>query len=570
MSIFSKLFRTLLIAVFTPMVLAGILAYYYQNFTKKEVLETHDNLAKMMSISMAQYVENIGWRMAFTRALDPVSGDSKKGREVLQTALASNPDFLMFAVLDKNGKQLYASGPKLITDALGEIDLSLDESLPDIAQTKEASVSSFDIQLGLPIAEVVYPLNDGKFIFGIVSFFNFWARMQEQRIGSTGRVYLVHASGMVFTDDYHYVPFSEYDLNSAIESGERFIKKLRSDDGYTYIGAIEPSPISGSFVAVLQQKREAYNTINIVNSFVIFFIVAMATLSYFTALNFAEEIAKPVDSLIAGAVAVSSGDLSYRVPEEDNWEELDDLIRAFNVMTEYLQKYQDLKVKQQVSEMKEFFFKSVAHDLRAPVFGLQGYLDLLESGSLTKDEEREYISIMKKAAEDLAALLEDVLDASRLEAGMVTPEREDVNFEEALGKVFAGVNILASSKGLELKKDIESASPVYADRKMLSRILTNLISNAIKFTDSGSITAGYLEDAKNSIIYIKDTGIGIAEENLDAVFGRYYKEDAESKGYGLGLNISAQMVRAHNGEIEIESEQGKGTKITFLLPKKEA
>ncbi len=566
MSIFSKLFKVFLAVVLMPLVPMLLLLAYYQVHLKANILETHANLAQIVSSSLSQHIEDLSWRLAFAQHLTDVLNEKKDPQPVLQEALNANPDFLMLAVLNKNGKELYRAGDKQILKQVPALNLQDDPSLPDIAREKRLSVSRFDVMAGRPISEFIYPLPNGDFLYGIMSFFSFLSRMQEQRIGVTGRIYLVDQNGSVYANDYQYKPaFDAETLQNAFAAQDRLIKKLKTPQE-TYVGAFAPSPIFGAYVAVLQRKSEAYRGIYYTNIILALFLLSIATLAYFGAVTFAERLGEPIAALSHAASEVSQGNLDEKINEEIGWGEFKQLIAAFNKMTSDLKDYQVLQLQAQVSEMKEQVFRSVAHDLRAPLLGLQGYLYILQSGKASPQEQKEYLEQMSQAARNLSSLLEDVLDVSRVQAGMMNPHKESVDIPALLKNVTDTLAPTAQEKGLELTFQAE-ADRLPADPKLLQRVVMNLVSNAVKFTDKGYVRVRAWQDEKAYYIAVADSGIGISEAEQKGLFQKYHQVRSDRPGYGLGLFISRKIVQAHGGTLEVSSRPGQGSTFTVTLPK---
>lgn len=237
-------------------------------------------------------------------------------------------------------------------------------------------------------------------------------------------------------------------------------------------------------------------------------------------------------------------------------------------MTADLKDYQVLQLQAQVSEMKEQVFRAVAHDLRAPLLGLQGYLYILQSGKVSKDEEKQYLDLMSKAAKNLSALLEDVLDVSRVQAGMMLPKKESVSLPELVKNVTDTLAPAAQEKGLALSADI-TVERLPADPKLLQRVIMNLISNAIKFTDKGFVRVRAWQDEKGYYLSVADSGIGISEQDAKGLFQKYHQVHTDRSGYGLGLFISRQIMQAHGGTLGVTSKQGEGSVFTLSIPKEQ-
>ncbi len=566
MSIFSKLFKLFLAVVLMPLVPMLLLLAYYQVHLKDNILETHANLAQIVSSSLNQHIEDLSWRLAFAQHLTDVLQEGKNPQAVLQEALNANPDFLMLAVLDKNGKERYRAGDKQVLNQVPMLDLKDDPSLPDLSREKRLSVSSFDVMAGRPISEFIYPLPNGDFLYGIMSFFGFLSRVQEQRIGVTGRIYIVDQNGSVYANDYQYKPaFDAETLQNAFASQDQLIKKLKTPQE-TYVGAFAPSPILGAYVAVLQLKSEAYRSIYYTNTILALFLLSIATLAYFGALTFAERLGEPIEALSHAAQEVSRGNFDEKIDEEIGWGEFKQLIASFNKMTADLKDYQVLQLQAQVSEMKEQVFRSVAHDLRAPLLGLQGYLYILQSGKASPQEQKEYLEQMSQAARNLSSLLEDVLDVSRVQAGMMSPKKQSVDVPALLKNVTDTLAPSAKEKKLALSFET-SVNHLPADPKLLQRVVMNLVSNAVKFTETGFVRVRARQDEKAYYIVVEDSGIGISETEMKGLFQKYHQVRPDRPGYGLGLFISRQIVQAHGGTLDVTSQPGQGSAFTVRLPK---
>ena len=568
MSTFSKLFKLFLLVVFLPLVPLVLLLSYYQVHLKDNILETHVNLAEIVASSLNQHIEDLGWRLSFGQNVAVQLAKKQNPTSSLQDALAVNPDFLMLAILDKQGKELYRVGPAPLLKNIPTVDLSEDPELPQLA-TDRLSISSFDVVDGRPISEFIYPLPNGDYLYGILSFFSFLARLQEQRIGNTGRIYVVSQDGIVYANEYQYTPaFDENALKNIFASRSPFIKKLKSAKE-TYVGAFAPTPILGVYITVLQLKKEAFRSIYHTNIILILFLLTIGTLAYFGALTFAEQLGEPIAALSEAANEVSHGNLDVHVEEEIGWGEFKQLISDFNKMTADLKDYQQLQLQAQISEMKENIFRSVAHDLRAPLLGLQGYLFILQSGKVSKKEEKEYLELMGQAAKNLSVLLEDVLDVSRVEAGMMEPHKQRVDVKNLLKQVTDTLAPTAAEKNLTLQCE-EEITAVWADPKLLQRVVMNLVSNAIKFTEKGFVKIRAWKKGKTDYLSVEDSGIGLSEQDIKGLFQKYHQVNEGKPGFGLGLFISRQMVVAHGGTLEVASQPGKGSTFTIALPQEEA
>ena len=568
MSLFSKLFKLFVGVVLMPVIPMILLLVFYQVHLKDNILETHANLAQMVASSLNQHIEDLNWRLAFTQNVSSYLQQKKNPQPLLQEALAANPDFVMLAVLSSKGKELYRAGEKQVLNQLPPLDLSNKEELAELAEKKQLFISSFDVVSGRPISEFIYPLPNGDFLYGVMSFFSFLTRLQEQRIGNTGHIYIADQAGQIYTTPYQFSPdFDAAALSHAFLAKNPLIKNLKTSREI-YVGAYAPTPILGAYVAVLQLKSEAYRSIYYTNIILALFLLTIMTLSYFGALTFAERLGETIGALSNAAREVSAGHLDQKIDEDIGWGEFKQLIAAFNKMTADLQDYQVLQLQAQASQLKEHVFRAVAHDLRAPLLGLQGYLYILQSGKASEEEKKQYLELMSQAARNLSALLEDVLEVSRVEAGMLAPQKGPVDMAKLVQEVVDTLKPTAAEKKIDLTADIP-AWQVPADEKLLRRVLTNLVSNAIKFTEKGYVRLRAKQDEKCYFITVEDSGIGMSEQEIKGLFQKYHQIHADKPGYGLGLFISRQIVESHGGTLSVTSRPGEGSVFTITLPKEE-
>lgn len=569
MSIFSKLFKLFLTVVLMPLIPMALLLAYYQNRQQDNILETHYNLAEIVSYNINHYTEELNWRLAFSRQIPFLSDKKQDVSALLANALDTNPDFVLLAVLDQNGREQLRVRRGTDAEPGEKIDLSADASLNDMAANPRIYLTALQPTAAAPVAEFVYPLADGRFLYGILSLYELLDRLQQMRIGRTGQVYLAAADGNLFLLPFQWQPgVNAADLQKVFESKNRFIKKLPSQNG-VMVGAYASAAPLGVYITVLQPREEALRSLYFSNIVIFLFLLAIATLAYFGALTFSRSLGEPIAALAQGAREVSRGNLDHRVNEDAGWGELQQLIVSFNKMTADLKDYQALQIKNQVSEMKEQIFRSVAHDLRAPLLGLQGYIYLLSSGKATEEQKKEYLQRMKEGTQNLSSLLEDVLAVSRVQAGMTLPQRQNLSVRPLLQNVLHTIEPAAKEKNLRLELTCDQNVTAWADPKLLRRIVTNLLSNAVKFTQQGFIETQAYEENGQTVVSVRDSGKGMDEKQCREVFEKYRQVDETAEGYGLGLFISRQLARAHGGDLTVQSLPGQGSTFILRLPKEE-
>ena len=563
MSIFSKLFRLFITVVLLPLIPMALLLAYYQNRQKTNVLEAHYNLAEVVSSELPYYMETLKTQIHFAADINAVLPDGAQTESILKQAVKNYPDMRLLAVISPDGTELARilqgaeTNPALTGDDLLQANLDQSRLLARLTDADGAT----------PSLEFVYPLNEGYILYGREAMSDLAERLAQMRIGRTGQVFLVTPEGQIYTGPYQWNPgVSAGQLVSRFGQKSPIITSISGQEG-TLVGAVSSQPRLGVYVVVLQPKQEAMRSLYLSSAVILLFILAIAMLAFFAAHGFARSLAEPIARLMKGAQEVSRGNLDYRIKEDIDWDEFKELICSFNKMTADLKDYQTLQLKNQVSEMKEQIFRAVAHDLRAPLLGLQGYIYILSSGQVSEEERQDYLARMADAARNLSSLLEDVLAVSRVEAGVELPRREQVEISPLVQSVLNTQRPAAQEKNLELTEEIPAGLHAYADPKLLRRIISNLVSNAVKYTEQGFVRVTAQENENEISICVQDSGIGLTEEQCLHIFEKFQQVDGRAEGYGLGLFISRQLARAHGGELTVESVPGQGSRFTLCLPK---
>lgn len=232
----------------------------------------------------------------------------------------------------------------------------------------------------------------------------------------------------------------------------------------------------------------------------------------------------------------------------------------------------DVTGERRLSALKEEFFQAVAHDLRAPLFAMQGYLRLLEKAVKPEGNLKGYFDAITQSCEKLTLLIQDTLDSARLETGQLTLTAASVEPAALLQRMLRLFTPIAEEKGikLELQSGVGAPKAIEADERLLERVFTNLIANALKFTPRGGRIALEMAAAGADQVEfaVSDTGPGIPADQRTRVFEKFTQgEDGRSKGgFGLGLNICHKIVALHRGTIWVESEPGLGSQFVFRIP----
>ena len=234
----------------------------------------------------------------------------------------------------------------------------------------------------------------------------------------------------------------------------------------------------------------------------------------------------------------------------------------------------------ELAELKTDFTLNVSHELRTPITALKGAIDLLFTEGSTcadgTDTEKKLVNIVVKNSNMLGKMVDEILDFSRLETGKIKPEKDDFNISELIKETVEDLKTLVINKGLKIViAGVAQEYIVFGDYKRLKQVLSNFISNAAKFTEKGIIKVGVEKKEDCVEVYVKDSGMGMFDEEKARIFERFYRADNEqtrkTTGFGIGLAFSKYIIEElHGGKIWFESKRNEGSTFYFCVPDKEA
>lgn len=233
----------------------------------------------------------------------------------------------------------------------------------------------------------------------------------------------------------------------------------------------------------------------------------------------------------------------------------------------------DITVQRRSDEQRREFVANVSHELRTPITNVRSYAETLSDyGSEISEEERNnFLNIILSESDRMTKIVQDLLALSKFDAGEIDFKTEVFDVTESARSIYEAMRLEVSKQGLKLSISLPAgAALVEGDKARIEQVIINIVSNAVRYTSEGGIDISVTKVPGEVRIMVKDTGIGIPKKDIPRIFERFYRVDkARSRamgGTGLGLSISYEIVRRHNGRIEIESEEGKGTAITVCLP----
>jgi len=239
----------------------------------------------------------------------------------------------------------------------------------------------------------------------------------------------------------------------------------------------------------------------------------------------------------------------------------------------FIKSKNDIEYMRKLQRIRSEFIANVSHELRTPIFAIQGYIETLLNGAINDPNvNRNFLEKAAHHTDNLNNLLNDLINISMIESGEMQMSFRYFDLAPYLHSIVDEMRNLAEEKNIKLSlNEVRDGLQVFGDKERLRQVLINLIQNAIKYTEIGSVEISAEEEKKFVTIKVKDTGIGIPEDQLSRIFERFYRVDkARSRavgGTGLGLSIVKHIIEAHDSKIEVRSKVGVGSEFSFKLKK---
>lgn len=272
---------------------------------------------------------------------------------------------------------------------------------------------------------------------------------------------------------------------------------------------------------------------------------------------------KPLNEIIDIMSVVSGGDFSVRAKETGTRNPLHKLVRSFNMMVDELSG---------IEMFRRDFINTFSHEFKTPIVSVRGFARQLRDASLSEEEKSECVDIIISESERLSSMSSNILLLTKFESQSIVSGRIEFSLDEQLRRCLLLFEKQWTEKNLELDLDLEEVS-VFANEEMLSHIWMNLLSNAIKFTPDGGkirvvLSTEKTEAGKFAVVTVGDNGIGMDEVVKARIFEKFYQADSSRSfaGNGLGLPLVKRIICLCGGEIELESEPGKGSEFKVRLP----
>jgi signal transduction histidine kinase/CheY-like chemotaxis protein len=541
-------------------------------------------------------------------ALDRYQYDSTKTKlyqqayqqalNVLQTVSESNRDISGIFLIDQSGLIIAASTttPSL---AKGKAVRTADYFINGLAAPYVSDITQVPDLDRLVIFVASPVINSQHQSVGVVV-----ALFQEQvlasilndysGLGTTGQIYLINQNQMMLSQ----ARFSTQNtvLTQYVDSLSA-ASVLKADGESEYLD-YRHVPVIGAWQQVFNwgivaeiEQSEAYQPIYALLTLSAAIMVGASIVIILVAYFLSDSISRPIMQMTRTAVRIASGAFDERISFSRN-SEVDALAQAFNTMSEQLAvEYQTLEKRVEertvqlhaaqikaelASQAKSTFLSNMSHELRTPLNIIIGYTssmldmpELYENRRLAPVHRRD-IQLVKDSGYYLLGLINDILDLSKIESGKLELHHGVVDLIKEFKGIIATSIGLVKDKPIQIRPDFPDDLPLaWADPTRVRQIILNLMSNAIKFTQTGSVSLhAHVEDQK-IVISVIDTGIGIAEKALPHIFDRFAQAERDTDknfgGTGLGLDISKQLAQMHDGDLTVQSTLGQGSIFTFTL-----
>lgn len=294
-------------------------------------------------------------------------------------------------------------------------------------------------------------------------------------------------------------------------------------------------------------------------NFLIFFPIALIVCTLISWYS-ASAVLRALNSVGKAAGEITGSNLGLQIPKRGADDELDSLIESFNEMSR--------RLKASFEQIRQFS-TDVSHELRTPLTAIQGQLEVALFTASSKEQLREAIENALQDVERLSNLVRALLLLSQSESGQIPMNRTSVDMNGLLRDIVDQFQIPAEANNISITFAGDGPAFCEVDRVQIERVITNLLSNALKYTPANGWVRAYAETRGSRVkLIVEDSGIGIPPDHLPNIFDRFYRvpDPNPEKGLGLGLSFVAAIVKAHGGEIRVQSKPGKGSKFEVSLP----
>lgn len=593
-SIRTRLLITLIGLAIGPLLVVGVVLDL-QIFTvqQQQAIALQHEVASREStqvLSFVQQLENDLQGIVKVRGLKGLPLDQEKG--ILSELLSYRNAFDKIFVLDRQGQeQVGVSRKGLVTTSDLRSRAQAAEFVSPTANGKvyyspvytDQATGEPLITIGVPMVDLRTGSPDGVLVADI-RFKPIQDLISNIETGGQGVIYMVdssktvvaHVDPSISLKGTHFDPPAQDGLHTGLDGSSVVLATSQIQLGEQTFTVVTERATS-------QALALAINTLAIVSGLILVVLIIAVGVG----LLGVREISKPIQILATTARAIQQGDLSKKA-EVSRIDEFGQLAQTFNAMTDAVQR-RETELRRQAEELrtatarakeaarvKGEFLANMSHELRTPLNAIIGFSDMLlmgMSGDLT-DKQKHKIERLRENGLRLLTLINNVLDLTRIEARRIEIAQKSFSPAALAKRLTAQMEVLAERNHLDLNTEIDPDLPasLMGDEQRVEQVVVNLLSNAFKFTDKGTVSLKIVANRADHTwsLAVSDTGIGIPPHALDLIFEEFRQVDGSSsrayKGSGLGLAITRNLVRVMDGQISVKSELGKGSTFTVTLP----
>ena len=355
------------------------------------------------------------------------------------------------------------------------------------------------------------------------------------------------------------------EVAQAREDGIGFVRSEAAGRDRFYVALDRPG--SGLVVRVGQPEPPLFTLVERLQVALVVGMMMALLLALLGSWVAAQQVTRPLQTISESARHISEGEFEGRIRVDSRAIEFEELARSLNRMAGgYREKIREME---RMAQIQNEFIGNVSHEVRNPIHAVGGYLEALSSPGLKPEQQRVFAQKGIQNLERLANLFNDLIEIARLEYREDLIQPREFDLRELTEEVAEVLRPKAEAKGLDLQVQNPSVF-VRADRNRMRQVLTNLIENAIAYTDEGTVRCRFRRRLDKVRVEVIDTGKGIPEDHRERIFERFYRVDPDrsrkSGGTGLGLSIVKQILHAHGEAIHVESTPGRGSRFWFELP----
>ncbi|WP_324825197.1 sensor histidine kinase [Sinanaerobacter sp. ZZT-01] len=412
---------------------------------------------------------------------------------------------------------------------------------------------------------------------GLTIDYQYYADVFSEQIGE--RVTFVRADGMILADSQMGADYVDMDnhkdreeIKNALKKGYGASNRSSNTLGKEYLYVAVNLVDHGELVLVTRVAMEI-DRLDMMGDFLKEAALKSAAvgvaIAIILSIIFAFWLTKPIKLLVGHARKISGGDYTSRVSFQTN-DELQELGETLNEMAEQL--HLAVEEMEKAETIRREFVANVTHELKTPLTSISGFVETLQDGADENPQIRKkFLDIISVEASRLKRLIDDILIVSDIEGGREINTDTDINVKEVIEEIIVFLEPEMKKKAISVETTYPYEIYIGGNRDRFKQMMLNLIENAMKYSnENGKIKVTVKKLEEKISIAVEDNGIGIAQEHLPRLFERFYRADKSRSqkvgGTGLGLAIVKHIVALFDGDIKVESEEGKGTKFTVQLP----